>query len=87
MITLYRKKNQKKGDEIKAKLEQLILAYRVEFLHEDAEEDVYIEDGSTRIESTQEIEEWFLKLEKELSWQRSISGDGCYLDPDTGDIC
>ncbi len=86
MITLYRKKDQPVADEIIHKLDELVLAYRIKELPEESERDFYIRDGQHKIKES-EIENWLLKLEKELSWQRSLSGDGCYIDPESGEIC
>jgi hypothetical protein len=86
MIILYRKKESEKADEIRRKLDELVLAYQTRLLPEDAEKPFYIRDGGKEI-STGEIENWLLILEKELFWQRSLSGDGCFIDPETGEIC
>lgn len=79
MITLYRHESDEKAGEIEEKFKELVLAYHVENLPESSE--FYILDGNTRVEGDEETEEWLLKLEAELKWQRSLSGDGCYITP------
>ncbi len=86
MITLYRKNEDENADEILRKLDELVLAYRVEELPEESEQACFIRDGQNKI-TPDNIENWLLKLEKELAWQRSLSGDGCFIDPDSGEIC
>lgn len=44
-------------------------------------------DGREKIEGREAILSWLQVLERELSIQRSVSGDGCYLDPKTGETC
>jgi hypothetical protein len=86
MITLFRKENQPEADEIQHKLDDLVLAYRTELLTEESARDFYIRDGKNEIRKEQ-AENWLLALENELKWQRSLSGDGCYIDPETGSVC
>lgn len=86
MITLYRHKTDPKAEEIEQTFKDLVLAYRVETIAKE-ESGPFIVDGNQKIESDAEMETWFQKLEGELKWQRSISGDGCYIDPDTGNVC
>lgn len=86
MITLYRHKDDKEAAKIEEKLQDLVLAYRVENV-DDPQKEPFIEDGGKKIESEEELEKWFRELESELNWQRSISGDGCYIHPDTGKVC
>jgi len=86
MITLHRKKNDKRADEIEQKLKDLVVAYRVEDL-DNEQEDLFIKESGKRIKEKQELEEWFRELEGELKWQRSISGDGCYIHPESGKVC
>ena len=87
MITLHRKKQSETADAIENRFEELILAYRVEPLPESGRAAWYITDGDTKIQDHIELDNWLEKLEKDLDWQRSISGDGCYIDPETGSVC
>lgn len=86
MITLYRHKNDKQAAKAEEKLQDLVLAYRVEEV-KDEESEFFIEDSGKKIQGEEQLEAWFRELESELSWQRSISGDGCYIHPDSGKIC
>lgn len=89
MITLHRKKEDSKSEELDQKLKDMVLAYKTVH-HQENNSDYnlpYIEDGDSIISEEQEIEEWVLKLQAELKWQRSLSGDGCFIDPDSGKVC
>ncbi|MEX0660504.1 MAG: hypothetical protein WD381_01695 [Balneolaceae bacterium] len=89
MITLHRKKEDSKSDELEEKLKEMVLAYKTS-LHHSAESKYplpYIEDGESIFTKDEEIEAWVLELETELKWQRSLSGDGCFIHPNSGKIC
>lgn len=86
MITLYRKKNDEQAAKIEERLKDLVLAYRVEEV-EDHQIEPFIKEGSKKIQGEEQLEKWFRELETELNWQRSISGDSCYISPDSGKIC
>lgn len=89
MITLHRKKDDLKSEELEQKLKDMVLAYKIE--HHQPDETTYslpyIQDGDSIISQENEIEEWVLELEAELKWHRSLSGDGCFIHPDSGKIC
>ncbi|MDX1642442.1 MAG: hypothetical protein R3220_12135 [Balneolaceae bacterium] len=86
MITLHRHKTDTRAEEIEEKFQDLVLAYRVETLPED-ESGPFIIDGDQKIEGEKEIVSWLRGLEGDLQWQRSITGDGCYIDPRSGEVC
>ena len=86
MITLYRHKDDQQAAKIEEKLQDLVLAYRVEEM-DDEQSESFIEDSGKEIRGEEEIESWFRQLESELNWQRSLSGDGCYIHPETGEVC
>jgi hypothetical protein len=86
MITLYRHKDDKQAANIEEKLQDLVLAYRVEEI-DDQESEPFIVDGGEKIQGEEELENWFRELKGELDWQRSITGDGCYIHPDSGKVC
>lgn len=89
MITLHRKKDDPKSDELEEKLKEMVLAYKTSQL-QSAESKYplpFIEDGESFFTNDEEIEKWILELESELKWQRSLSGDGCFIHPDSGKIC
>lgn len=87
MITLYKKEDSIAAEELHAKLSDLTLAFRVEILPEHEVDEFYIEESGKQIKENDEIRKWLLQLESELKWQRSLSGDGCYIDPNTGNTC
>jgi hypothetical protein len=87
MIKLFRKKVQKKADMIEGQFKKLVLAYEVSILPENDSRNWYIVDGTNIIEDESSYENWFRDLDDELSWQRSITGDACYIDPKSGEIC
>lgn len=86
MITLYRHKDDNEAANIEEKLQDLVLAYRVEEI-DDQESGPFIVDGGEKIQGEEELETWFRELKGELDWQRSITGDGCYIHPDSGKVC
>lgn len=71
---------------IEEKLKDLVLAYRVEEV-KGSQTEPFIEDGGKKVQGEEQLKTWFRELENELSWQRSLSGDGCYIHPDSGKIC
>lgn len=87
MITLVRKDNDSASDEIEQRLKDLVLAYKTETVETGtAEQTPYINENGNAI-SGKQLDEWFRELEEELTWQRSLTGDACYLDPETGKPC
>jgi len=87
MITLYKKRDSQFGDKVREKLIDLVVSYEEKELPEDGSSGVFIMDSGKKIEGRRAIDDWLTQLEKELSWQRSLSGDGCYIDPETGETC
>lgn len=85
MITLYRKTDDEEADRIEDALNNLVLAYKTEI--SDDEQTPSIRDGEQIIREQNEISEWLLELTKEIQFQRSLSGDCCYIDPETGKTC
>lgn len=85
MITLIRNKYDEQADNIESKFKDLVLAYRVEI---DDEADLpFVQDGDQKLYPGKELDDWLMQLEFELNTQRSLSGDGCYIDPRTGKVC
>ncbi|MEX2641273.1 MAG: hypothetical protein WD266_11330 [Balneolales bacterium] len=89
MIILHRKKSDPQSDRLGEKLADLVVAYEsIDHPPAEANEDLpFIEESGRQIKGEKEIGQWLLALEEELNWQRSLSGDGCYIDPKTGRIC
>lgn len=87
MITLKKKRNHEFGNELKDRLESLVVAFKTEDIAESAEDDLYIVDGGKKISGRENLESWLLELESDLKWSRSLSGDSCYIDPKTQETC
>ncbi|MEX0771618.1 MAG: hypothetical protein WEB89_06475 [Balneolales bacterium] len=88
MITLHRKENDPDSDELEEKLNDLVLAFEaINHSSGDGGPLPYIEEGEKKVQGEKEIEEWLIGLQDELGWQRSLSGDACYIDPKTGKVC
>ena len=85
MIELHTQKHDEYGLELKDKMKSLRLAFKTEELKDKLP--VFIIDGKEKITGRADIEQWFRELEEELRIQRSITGDACYIDPETGKVC
>lgn len=87
MIILHKKNEHSSSEELERRLEDLVIAFKKE-VHADDEAGLpYIVEDGQAYRSKEEIEEWLNELTAELNWQRSLSGDGCYIDPKKGKIC
>lgn len=90
MIELHRRPNDTYADELEQKLQDLVVAYRIESYSSDPSGTAplpFIKESGKVVSGKKNIDRYFTDLEKELQWQRSLSGDGCYIDPDTGEVC
>lgn len=87
MIKLIRQADDPKADELESRFDDLILSYKTEVSDDLNSNLPKIKDGDTIITGDEEIEKWLRELEDELSWQRSLSGDGCYINPKSGNVC
>ncbi len=47
----------------------------------------YIQENGKNIKGYDNLKKFFNHLKRDLDFQRSISGDACYIDPDTGTMC
>ncbi len=94
MIELHRYKNDDYADKLEHRLEELVLAYRT-VTHTEPDTQTgeqetslpYLDENGTMITGKEEINSYLRELSNELKEQRSISGDACYIDPQTGEIC
>jgi len=95
MIEFHRCQNDNYADRIQQKLDDMVLAYKT-VTHRDPESDAgkepdtnlpYFDENGTKYSGKKEIETYLEELSRELEEQRSISGDACYIDPRTGEIC
>ncbi len=90
MIELHRLSDDTYADELEQKLQDLVVAYRIESYGSKSSGPAalpYIKESSKIVTGKQNIDRYFIELEEELRWQRSLSGDGCYIDPDSGEVC
>ena len=87
MITLHKKKDHISSDKLESRLEDLVIAFKREIHAENEPGLPYIVEDGIVYKTEEEIEEWMIELSAELNWQRSLSGDGCYIDPKKGKIC
>ena len=85
MITLLRNKNDKSADAVEEKFSDLVLAYRVVINNEI--KNFIVKDGEDQYMPGKDFDNWLQQIELELKTQRSLSGDGCYIDPQTGMVC
>lgn len=85
MLTLHHKPGNTDSERIKQKLEDLCLAFKIELT--DGKEAPCLSDSSGDIKGDKEIASYLEELERELNFQRSLSGDGCYIDPQSGEVC
>ncbi len=90
MITLYRAEKDQEADKIEEKLESLVVSFQSEIVTDNDKADSvlpYIVEGNKRISGDSKLDKYITELERELHIQRSVTGDACYIDPDTGEIC
>ena len=85
MIKIIRQPNDPKADAIESRFKELILSYKTEYSEGDNLPKV--KDGETTVSGDDDIEIWLRELEDELTWQRSLSGDCCYINPKSGKVC
>ena len=90
MILLYRNKKDAFADKIASRLEDLVVAHKTVIADNDNSTShslPYLKEGDTIIDEKDQIQTFLDELSSELNQQRSISGDACYIDPETGTVC
>jgi hypothetical protein len=90
MIELHRKSVDNFADELEDKFRDLVLSYRTKIYPDDHKSSYplpHIREGEQVIHGDEHINDYLTELEKELEWQRSLSGDGCYIPPGSDKIC
>lgn len=96
MIELHRYKNDKYADRIQQALDDMVLSYETVVYHKPenkSEPDLpetslpFLNENGTKYSKEKDIKFFLRELSRELEEQRSISGDACYIDPQTGKIC
>src|SRR5690625_5660454 len=78
MITLKKKRNHEFGNELKDRLESLVVAFKTEEIAESAEDDLYIVDGGKKISGRENLESW-LRSEEHTSELQSRGHLVCRL--------
>ena len=89
MIELIRQKDDPFADNIEQRFDTLVLSYKTSFDENtnENEKTPRIIDGDEIVRGKKSIKTWLNDLESDLQWQRSLSGDGCYIDPSSGEVC
>ncbi len=95
MIEFHRYREDEYADRLEEKLDDMVLAYKT-IVHENPvsqdndDPDTtlpYFDENGTKHSGEEEIKSYLRELSKELKEQRSVSGDACYIDPRSGEIC
>lgn len=93
MITLYRRSDSRRADEIEEQLRELVVAHRVVDVDESgeqppAEADMPVITETGRVYADpRSIRDFLAELRKELELSRIFSADACYVDPDDPSRC
>ncbi|MEX2601869.1 MAG: hypothetical protein WD355_09490 [Balneolaceae bacterium] len=90
MIEFHRLKQDELSEEIEKKLKDMVLAYKTFEYDERSESELplpFIRENDQLVSEESEIRHYLQELESELQLQRSVTGDGCYIDPASGKIC
>jgi len=90
MIEFHRLQKDELSDEISTMLQDMVVAYRTKTYSDSPSSSCslpHIREGKNIISGEEELREYLHNLDRELHQQRSITGDGCYLDPETGEVC
>ena len=78
------------ADRVEETLNELVVAHKVvRYLEMPAGDPTppCINESGRIIVGKQDLDEYLYRLKTDLDRQRSISGDVCYIDPETGEIC
>lgn len=89
MIILHRKPDDPFATEIEERLKDLVVAYKIEEYGDRKSRFKlpYIQEKGTVVTGKEKIKSYLDQLSVELQQQRLVTGDGCYIDPETGEIC
>jgi hypothetical protein len=90
MIILHCTDNDAFAAEVEQKLKDLVVAHKVR-KYSDSDpalpELPFLRENGTLVIGKEVIRKYLDELARELDQQRSVTGDACYIDPDTGDVC
>ena len=94
MIILHRKPDDPFAAEVERVLKDLVVAYKTREYDEGASKETtpeyelpFIQENGTLVTGRERIKKYLDELSEELRQQRMVTGDGCYIDPETGKIC
>lgn len=91
MIVLHRNRKDSFADQIEETLTDLVVAHKtVIYNRSDPQPETplpFLKENDTKVTGNENINAYLRELSNELQEQRSISGDACYIDPRTGEIC
>lgn len=87
MIVLNSVKGDIESEKLEEKLNDLVVAFKTKSYESQTGDLPFIEEDGKEYRTEKEIEEWLRELSSELNWQRSLSGDGCYINPKDGKVC
>ena len=85
MIELYAPSGSVFGDKIEEQLIELVVAYKRIPLADEG--DPWVKSGKEVYEAEAEIELFINRLRYEVTMNRLISSDACFIDPESGDGC
>lgn len=94
MIVLHRSDTDPFADRIEEILDDLVLAYKTK-THAKSEPNInaqgaelpFIDENGSVISGKNKIDTYLRDLCSELKQQRAVTGDSCYIDPETGEVC
>lgn len=92
MIELHRPEDDSYSDRVEEQLEELVVSHNIH-RYAEAEEDKpdcdlpFIRDSKRVACGEKEIKRYLADLEDDLYRMRRLTGDACYIDPDTGEVC
>lgn len=90
MIILHHKSNDPFAAKVKLLLEDLVVAHKTHIYDGERAskyELPFIQENRTLITGKERIKKYLEELSAELRQQRMVTGDGCYIDPETGEAC
>ena len=87
MIVLHKKEKDELSDQLEERLNKLVISFKTMNHEDEVTKLPFIEEDGEKYKEEKEIEKWLRDLESDLNWQRSLSGDGCYINPKSGKTC
>lgn len=87
MIVLHKKELHRESELLEERLEELVIAFKKKVYSQGRKGLPFIEEDGEVFKTDEEIEAWLREIKDELDWQRSLSGDGCYINPKDGKTC